>query len=124
MNCAQRNIDQRHRSLFWMRFLSLFMLFSCSGAALAGNARLDGKIQTMLQRSLPRLACNLSNGVPGSIIASPQTNNPNYYFHWIRDSALVAHALGRLLPYLKQTASESRIREFIEDYTAFSATCT
>ena len=122
MNCAQRNIDQRHRSLFWMRFLSLFMLFSCSGAALAGNARLDGKIQTMLQRSLPRLACNLSNGVPGSIIASPQTNNPNYYFHWIRDSALVAHALGRLLPYLKQTASESRIREFIEDYTAFSAT--
>src|SRR5436190_18804014 len=75
-----------------------------SNAAPAGSLRLDNKIQTMLERSLPRLACNFSNGSPGSIVASPQADDPNYYFHWVRDSALVVQALSRLLPYLKGTA--------------------
>jgi glucoamylase len=76
----------------------------------------------MLEKSLPRLACNFSNGSPGSIVASPQTDNPNYYFHWVRDSALVVQALSRLLPYSKDTSNETRIRKFIEDYVVFSGT--
>jgi glucoamylase len=109
----------------WRLLLSLasFVIpFVHSNASSAANPRLDNKIQAMLERSLPRLACNFSNGSPGSIVASPQTDDPNYYFHWIRDSALVAQALSRLLPYLKGTANEARIREFIEDYVGFSGT--
>jgi glucoamylase len=90
--------------------------------SLAENAGLDGRIQAMLAKSLPRLACNLSNGSPGSIVASPQTQDPNYYFHWIRDSALVIQAISRLLPYVTDTSNEARIRELIGYFVTFSST--
>jgi glucoamylase len=110
----------RRLRLFGFRLLGFFLLIVHPNASIAGNSVLDRKIQTMLEKSLPRLACNLSSGAPGSIVASPQTDDPNYYFHWIRDSALVVQALGRLLPYVKNTNSEARIREFIEDFVNFS----
>ena len=74
----------------------------------------------MLAKSLPRLACNLSVGSPGSIVASLQKQDPNYYFHWIRDSAYVIQALSRLLPYVAHTGNEVRVRELIGDFVTFS----
>ena len=111
------------RSL-WIGFLLLGLLLCAArpNASLIENAGLDSRIQAMLSKSLSRLACNLSAGSPGSIVASPQTQNPNYYFHWIRDSALVIQALSRLLPYVTGTSNEARIHEFIGDFVIFSST--
>src|ERR1700722_11023728 len=110
----------RRLRLFRFPLLGFFLLVVHPDASIAGNLALDRKIQTMLEKSLPRLACNLSSGARGSIVASPQTDDPNYYFHWIRDSALDVQSLSRLLPYVKNTTSEARIREFIEDFVNFS----
>jgi glucoamylase len=115
-----RQSKSRRRWYLALKLLGFGVLFVYSHASLAGNSRLDSKIQGMLEKSLPRLACNLSNGSPGTIVASPQTNDPNYNFHWIRDSALIVQALSRLLPYLRDTTNESRIRGFIADYVVFS----
>ena len=99
----------------------LFLLILVSPLiAHSSDVELDGKIQIMLQKSLPRMACNLSVGAPGSLIASPEDKDPNYYFHWIRDSALVTDSLVRLLPHVKNSSSENRIREFIENFAVFS----
>jgi glucoamylase len=120
LNGRTKQTKAPRASFFGLGVLGFLTLFAYSKASLAGNSRLDGKIQAMLEQSLPRLACNLSNGSPGAIVASPQTADPNYYFHWIRDSALVVQALSRLLPYLEDTANEGRIRALIADYAAFS----
>ena len=104
------------------RLLGLLLWAALPNLSLAENAGLDGRIQAMLAKSLPRLACNLSNGSPGSIVASPQTQDPNYYFHWIRDSALVIQAISRLLPYVTDTSNEARIRELIGYFVTFSST--
>ena len=115
-------VDMQSKSrAVWIGF-SLLGLLLCAtrpNVSVAENAGLDGRIQAMLAKSLPRLACNLSRGSPGSIVASPQTQNPNYYFHWIRDSAVVIQALSRLLPYVTDTSNEARIRELIGDFVTF-----
>jgi glucoamylase len=106
--------------LFALGLLSFSLYFAHPNESMAGNPGLDSKIQSMLERSLPRLACNLSSGSPGSVIASPQTDDPNYYFHWIRDSAVVVQSLSRLLPHIRHTTNEARIRDFIEEFVTFS----
>ena len=42
------------------------------------------------------------NCLSGTMLASPSTSDPNYYFHWTRDSALTALLLVRLLNKLPQ----------------------
>ena len=108
----------------WIGFnlLGLLLCAARPNVSLAENAGLDGRIQAMLAKSLPRLACNLSVGSPGSIVASPQAQKPNYYFHWIRDSALVIQALSRLLPYVTDTSNEVRIRQLTGDFVTLSST--
>jgi glucoamylase len=103
--------------------LSIFIFSLCASGRMdsqSAPASLDEQIQVMLDRSLPRMMCNLSVGSPGSVIASPQMNNPNYYFHWVRDSAIVARALIQLIPFVQGTSSEPVIREFIGDFARFS----
>jgi glucoamylase len=103
-----------------VRLVGLLLSAVLPNQSRAENAGLDRRIQEMLVKSLPRLACNLSTGLPGSIVASPQTQDPNYYFHWIRDSALVIQALSRLVPYVTDTSNEVRIRQLIGDFISLS----
>lgn len=115
--------QSKGRSLWiGLRLLGLLLCAALPSLSLAEDAGLDRRIQEMLAKSLPRLACNLSTGLPGSIVASPQTQDPNYYFHWIRDSALVIQALSHLLPYVTDTSNEVQIRQFIGDFISLSST--
>lgn len=43
------------------------------------------------QISLQKLMANISpkDGEPGVVLASPSRRDPDYYFHWVRDAALV-----------------------------------
>lgn len=86
----------------------------------SGAQTLDSQVQQMITHSLPNLACNLSVGTPGAIIASPERNDPNYYYHWVRDSALIVDALVRLLPYVAGTPNEAILHGFIADFSSFS----
>src|SRR5688500_12439879 len=54
-----------------------------SAAALADS--------TSVERSAEKLFANISpkDAAPGSVAASPSRKDPDYFAHWIRDSALV-----------------------------------
>jgi len=101
--------------------LSAAVLVTGLSAFALPQGTLDNQVQTMIETSLPHLACNMNIGTPGSIIASPEHADPDYYFHWVRDSALVTDALVRLLPYVEGTESARRLHTFIADFAAFSA---
>lgn len=100
--------------------IPIFAAISAFAPVAARAAALDDRIQTFIEKSLPRLACNLSVGDPGSIIAAPEKKDPNYYYHWVRDSALVVQTLARLIPYVRGTATEKSLHQFIGDFVVFS----
>lgn len=103
----------------------------------------DQTLQSILELAVPRLACNLSavdqkktdvlqagkdglkasviSPAKGSIVAADSKSNPDYYFHWTRDSALTARALVQLL--MAQPGKEIRdfLHGFLKDYIEFSA---
>lgn len=60
------------------------------------------------------------DGHPGAVIASPSRENPDYYFHWVRDAALTMDVVIELL---KRSHSESEIKDYrklIQNYIRFS----
>ncbi|MCB0394829.1 MAG: glycoside hydrolase family 15 protein, partial [Bdellovibrionales bacterium] len=53
---------------------------------------------------------------PGIVVASPSQSDPDYYFHWVRDAALVTNALiqiGYQIPALKNRV-EMHLNDFVE----------
>ena len=48
-------------------------------------------IELQREASVEKLLANINpkGTIKGSVIASPSTHNPNYFFHWVRDAALV-----------------------------------
>jgi glucoamylase len=122
--------------------LTKFILFLSAAPFFASAAEPStvDRLNEALQKTMPRMACNLSpktpkpivreiNGMPvrveilpaaGSIVASPNFDNPDYYFHWIRDSALVADSLVQLLPHLAGTPSGEKVRAFLGDFVRLS----
>ncbi len=52
-------------------------------------------LERELAFSIPRIFRNVSpaDARPGAVIAAQTRNNPNYYFHWVRDAALTMEAL-------------------------------
>ncbi len=55
---------------------------------------------------------------PGSVIAAPtagEEDRPDYFFHWLRDSALVIDALGIMIERLQEPASQTvRLSKFVD----------
>ncbi len=78
-------------SYLQMAFMAICL--SASGAQAATGFEDWLKAQSLI--SLTRMNDNISpvGTVPGTVIASPQRQDPDYYFHWIRDSALVLDAV-------------------------------
>ena len=61
---------------------------------------------------------------PGSVLASPAIANwdpePDYFFHWIRDSAIVMRTVAELMEDATTTAERERWRRYFEDFVRFS----
>ncbi|KAI9328298.1 Six-hairpin glycosidase-like protein [Zopfochytrium polystomum] len=55
-------------------------------------------LHTQTNASLFRLLENLEPGgtVPGTVVASPSRSHPDYWFHWVRDAALVMNSVVKL----------------------------
>ncbi|KAI8898731.1 Six-hairpin glycosidase-like protein [Globomyces pollinis-pini] len=58
----------------------------------------DDWMYSQYNRSILSLTANISpEGTPlGTVIASPSRSNPDYYYHWTRDAALVMQTINRL----------------------------
>src|SRR4051812_43250932 len=67
------------------------LLLLASSPASFASADLEAWIQTQDQLAVQKLQKNISPAGthPGVVIASPSRTSPDYYFHWVRDAALV-----------------------------------
>lgn len=63
---------------------------------------------------------NPSGTVPGVVVASPQTENPNYFRHWIRDSALVMDVVLQKFQQVQNHQERKFLKNLILKYMAFS----
>ncbi len=61
-----------------------------------------------------------ADGLPGSIIAARTRGNPDYYFHWIRDAALVVESLIGRRKLSNDPTEINSIDQKISEYVAFS----
>ncbi|MBC7371293.1 MAG: glycoside hydrolase family 15 protein [Bdellovibrionaceae bacterium] len=98
--------------------LFVSMVFSGSwGLALS----LDAWVQSQSKISLVELQKNISpaGSAPGTIVASPSRDNPNYYFHWTRDAGLVMTSI--IAKYESSTGAERKhFSRFISDFIQLS----
>lgn len=74
------------------------------------------------RRSLNFLYQNISapTTASGSVIASPSKSNPNYFFHWVRDAALVMDPVIRIFLSTKDAAVKQKIFNQVHQYVLFS----
>jgi glucoamylase len=123
--------------------LSLSLVFELAGLPGSASAFASGAwkhldlstwIETQYKISRERLYENISPKYPspekvkGSVLASPSQVDPDYYFHWIRDAALVMDpvldiAISRHGNEFSSGVSEEERRscaQMVLDYAAFS----
>lgn len=62
-----------------------------------------------------------TNTAIGSVIASPSKNNPDYFFHWIRDAALTMNTVVDLYEASQTPPDQSRYQKLLDNYVRFSA---
>lgn len=96
-------------------FLSLILLIFA--ATIHATALPRSSTRTWLNQqtnfAIDKLLTNISppDGIPGAVIAARSTSNPNYYYHWVRDAALVMDAL--VSTY--QTTNDKHIKRVIRN---------
>jgi glucoamylase len=61
-----------------------------------------------------------SDALPGAVIAGRSRSAPNYYFHWIRDAALVVDALTLRMGKTPDPVEREEIRKKVNEYVEFS----
>ncbi len=97
-----------------MKKILFLLLISFS----AYSSNLESWIEFQEKASWEKLLKNISpaGAAPGVVIASPQRVNPDYFFHWVRDAALVMDVVmeeNRMHP-------SAKLQKFIDQYIAFS----
>jgi glucoamylase len=60
------------------------------------------------------------DALPGAIVASPSRSNPDYYFHWVRDSGIAAKAILSLYRSAEEPAARRRYLGVLLDFADFS----
>ncbi|KAI9821725.1 MAG: Glucoamylase, intracellular sporulation-specific [Pycnora praestabilis] len=99
--------------------LPLSSNFLASGLPL--NAWLDNEKDIALLKLLANIAPsgrNTQGAIPGTVIASPSKQHPDYYFQWIRDAAITTSTLVNI--YSSESASNLtfEILEALESYAS------
>lgn len=81
------------------KFLGIILLFNISFTGFS-EPHLDLTAWLKLERevALQKMLKNINppGSLPGIVIASPSKENPNYYFHWVRDAALSMESVYQL----------------------------
>lgn len=118
----------RLRTRYFSLLLGGVFFLSVSKPAIGALGKIGDDLSTWAgaqeKSSIERMLFNISppGTVLGVVVASPSQHNPNYYYHWIRDAALVMGVVVDL--YLRATNAETKkyIHERLIDYISFSRT--
>ena len=106
--------------------LCLSLLFFSFAFALRAqeisNAELDSWITNEYRHSFSFMLRNIhpTNTTPGIVVASPSRSAPNYFFHWVRDAALVMDTLHGVYLRIQDSEKRALIMNLFEDYVALS----
>jgi glucoamylase len=95
----------------------LCLFISGPRLASAAESSLENWIVSQTNRSLERVYLSISppDGARGSVMASPSRDQPDYYFHWIRDSALTMREVWNF-----RSTNPNQARNTVIDYALFS----
>jgi glucoamylase len=90
--------------------------------ALADDAKLNAWIDREAGVATTKLFANISPSgtATGVVIASPSQQDPNYFFHWVRDSALTMNQVMNL--YESDPANRAQYRDRMRAYATLSRT--
>jgi glucoamylase len=91
---------------------SLIFLFSFTSAKAVDEVWLKNQYEYSLDRILKHTS--RPDTRPGFVIAAPSKTYPNYYFHWVRDAALVMNSL-------QETLSFEKFKPLAQDYVSLVA---
>jgi glucoamylase len=113
----------------WMYLWAIFFLCSCglliSPVALSQSLP-DSRTRLWLKEtvdfSLSKILENISpsDGEPGAIVASRSKNNPNYYYHWVRDAGLTINSMINVYQSTTSSWKHELISRKIFEYLEFS----
>lgn len=69
-----------------------------------------------------RLLANVSpnDGLAGSVIASPSRHDPDYYYHWVRDAALVMDTILTMYERSTDVAEKRHLIQHVLDFANFT----
>lgn len=104
----------------------LFLTFLVAATFAKPVKRLNSTaLDQQFQKSIYFLIKNVSpnDGLRGSVIAAPSRNRPEYYFHWVRDAALVVESLLNIYvdPRYNNTPLKAQIKTFLLDHLLFNS---
>jgi len=95
--------------------ISVLLMAASQTATARPNQELENWIRGQTRASQILLARNISpeGSVPGTVVASPSRQTPDYYYHWVRDAGLVMSTWldERLAPAVKARVDDD-LREF------------
>ncbi|WP_127716158.1 glycoside hydrolase family 15 protein [Halobacteriovorax sp. HLS] len=77
-------------------------------------AKIDYLINKLMDNISP------SDTVRGVVVASPSKHNPNYYYHWVRDAALVMDVVNSLYNREQDPIKKEIYKNTLMDFTRFS----
>jgi glucoamylase len=106
--------------LYYINRLINFTFFMVLATGLNYSALAQDKYDDQLKNSFKNLQANFfRNDISaGVVIASPSTNSPNYFYHWIRDAGLTMMEITSLfdLPLREETKKslERQIKSWIQ----------
>lgn len=113
----------RRIPLIWATVSFLFYLLSPQGASarMLRSEEASTRFDQQADQALAHLLQNLQNKdkSPGAVIASPSLALPDYFYHWVRDAALVMNSL--LQVYERTTDADLRraYRKQLLNWVAF-----
>lgn len=95
---------------------------SFAGASAGSSRSQDRWIPLQTEISLLRLLKNISpdDALPGTVVASPSRRDPDYYFHWIRDAALVMDVVRQRIHLTDEPTEKAQLRKILQDFVVLS----
>jgi glucoamylase len=94
-----------------MKYLWLLLLLPTMGWSLTPAQQFERSVEVVMQNS------TMPDVYPGMVVASPSRVNPNYYFDWVRDTALTYRAIIDLYELRK----DPKVKEMIKVWVAGEA---
>lgn len=102
-----------------MKTLIFIVLIYFSSMGIASQSQSDLVNQYNVSKYYLLKNISPSDGLPGAILASPSIWEPNYYFHWVRDAALITATLVDLYKTSTDPVEKNQILNHLKNAASF-----